>query len=122
MSENKRYFIVNPAGAVHEVTYEHAAQLLRRPGFRPATQEQVKKYMTPDPRFADATHKKGKPIQRFDKPIGEPWNPAPESLDVDAIFAEVQAKVKDAEIDDSEAGEEIETEEKPVKKAAPKKG
>lgn len=37
----RRYFIVNPAGAVHEVDREHAAWRLKQPGYRLATADEV---------------------------------------------------------------------------------
>lgn len=79
-----RYFILNPSGAVHEVSKEQAAELLRGvrgPGYRAATPEQVKQYMIPNPKFE-------KPIQDWREPIGERWDPEPEAIDVDAIMAE----------------------------------
>ena len=41
----KRYFIVNPAGAIHEVTYEHAKMRLKEGKFRMANKAEVKAYM-----------------------------------------------------------------------------
>lgn len=64
------YFIVNPAGAVHEVSREHAAQRLRQPGFRKATADEVKAFQ-------------GQRVQRHDRPIATPWNPEPEAIEVD---------------------------------------
>lgn len=36
-----RYFVVNPGGAVHEVTEAHRVTLLRRTGWRDATSQEV---------------------------------------------------------------------------------
>lgn len=64
--ENKRYYIVNPAGAVHEVTREHAAELLKKVGYRKATAAEVTAYNKA-------------PIQRADKPIGKPFTSDPDA-------------------------------------------
>jgi len=94
MSDEKHYFIQNPAGAIHEVTKAHAAELLKRPGYRPATKEQVKAYKTPNMtrkvRDKDGNIELKKvAVQRFDRPIGEPWMPSPEGFDMDELFADV---------------------------------
>lgn len=39
-----RYFVVNPAGAVHEVTREHAEQRLSLAGWRMATDDEIARY------------------------------------------------------------------------------
>lgn len=64
--ESKRYFIVNPAGAVHEVTREHAAELLKQVGYRKATPAEVAAYSKT-------------PIQRADKPIAKPFTSDPDA-------------------------------------------
>ncbi len=65
----KRYFIVNPAGAIHEVTREHAAWRLRQgAGWRMATAAEVKKYL--------AT-----PVQRYDRPLADPFDPTPDAAE-----------------------------------------
>ncbi len=61
--EMKTYFIVNPSGAVHEVTRAHAEEVLKNPGFRPATNEEIQKLHD----------QKGDQI--WDKPICKPWSP-----------------------------------------------
>lgn len=63
-----RYFIVNPAGAVHEVTREHAAQRLRQVGWRKATKAQIDQYLS-------------QRVQKHDEPIAEPFNPEPEAFE-----------------------------------------
>jgi hypothetical protein len=63
--KEKVYYIVNPAGAVHVVTREHARSRLRQVGYRMATKEEV------------AAYKKAK-VQVHDQPIAEPWSPEPE--------------------------------------------
>lgn len=81
----KRYFIVNPKGTVHEVTREHAQTRLREVGWRMATREEIKAF------FVAGEH------QAHDKPAGAPHVPEPEEVpDVDAIVAEILAEV-DAE-------------------------
>lgn len=37
----RAYYIVNPAGAIHSVTREHAAGRLRQVGFRMATKDEI---------------------------------------------------------------------------------
>lgn len=66
MTTDKRYFIVNRSGAVHEVTRDHASTRLRQPGFRTATAAEIEKYFE-------------RGIQRTDRPIAQPWNPEPEA-------------------------------------------
>lgn len=65
-----RYFIVNPAGAIHEVNQAHAQQRLRQPGWRQATTAEVKELL-----YARGGN------QRFDDPICDPWNPAPQPIE-----------------------------------------
>jgi hypothetical protein len=61
----REYWIVNPAGAVHSVTKEHARSLLGRVGYRMAKAEEVEKAKTLK-------------VQRFDRPIAPKWKPEPE--------------------------------------------
>lgn len=65
MTKKKDYYIVNPAGAVHGVDYQHARARLRQVGYRQATETEVEEYME-------------RQVQRFDDPIAAPWNPEPE--------------------------------------------
>ena len=62
-----RYFLVNPGGAIHEVTYAHAKTRLATVGWRMATADEVKAYQ-------------GQRTQVWNKPIGTPWNPEPEPV------------------------------------------
>jgi len=73
-----RYFIVNKAGAVHEVTRENAVEQLKKPGFRMATKDEVQKYLA-------------QRIQRADRPIAEPFKPEPEpeAIEPEAVPVEV---------------------------------
>jgi hypothetical protein len=66
VESEKTYYIVNPAGALHEVSYEHARARLRQIGYRTATAEEI----------AELKRRGGN--QRFDDPIAEPFNPQPE--------------------------------------------
>jgi len=61
--EEKSYFIVNPAGAIHKVTREHAENVLKNPGYRPASTEEIQKL-----------HDQGG-NQIWNKPICKPWSP-----------------------------------------------
>lgn len=63
-----RYFIVNPAGTIHECDADHARWRLRQPGYRQATLEEVQELVA----------RGGN--QRFDDPICEPWSPEPAPL------------------------------------------
>ena len=67
--EPRFVFLVNPGGAVHDVTVEHARVRLRRPGWRVATAEEIAQY-------------KAQEIQRADQPIAAPWKPEEAELDL----------------------------------------
>ena len=58
-------WIVNPGGALHLVTREHAREKFREVGWRKATPAEI----------AELDKRKGN--QRFDDPIAEPWSPEP---------------------------------------------
>jgi hypothetical protein len=62
----REYHIVNPAGAIHSVTREHARTRLATVGWRMATPDEVAAY-------------KGQTIQRYDDPICAPWSPDPDA-------------------------------------------
>lgn len=66
----KPYYIINPAGAIHGVNKDRARELLRKPGYRMATKEEVKMYMA------------AKPHKGFG-PVAKPWNPEPEDIELD---------------------------------------
>ena len=66
----KRYFIVNPAGAIHEVTEKHAQERLKQVGYRSATAAEVKKLQAVK-------------NQRFDDLICEPFSNEPEAFEVE---------------------------------------
>lgn len=63
----KAYHVVNPAGAIHCVTREHARERLAIAGWRLATAEEV------------ATLKERNGHQRADRPICRPWSPDPDA-------------------------------------------
>ena len=65
----KTYYIVNPKGAVHGVTREHARLRLRQAGYRPATRGEVEELMR------RGGH------QVFDNPIAKPFKPEPEAFE-----------------------------------------
>ena len=65
--EVEPYFIVNPAGAVHGCTREHAAMRLRQQGYRLATDEEKARLK------AQNGH------QEFDRPIAPRLPPLPEA-------------------------------------------
>ncbi len=55
------FFIVNPRGAIHQVTKEHMRFRLLQPGYREATPEEVQELERRDG------------VQVFDNPICKPW-------------------------------------------------
>jgi hypothetical protein len=63
----KRYYLVNPGGAIHEVTYDLAQSRLKRPGYRMATAAEVKEL---EKRGGNQTSK---------DPIAQPWSPDPDA-------------------------------------------
>lgn len=67
--KEKRFFIVNPAGAVHEVPEAIAKERLGQVGYRMATKAEVDAYLAAD-------------VQRFDRPIAEPFNPEPVGVEL----------------------------------------
>ncbi|MCK6629350.1 MAG: hypothetical protein L6R45_29760 [Anaerolineae bacterium] len=68
----KRYFIVNPAGAVHEVDYEHARwRLGQKKGFRMAEKHEVEAYLNTA-------------VQVAEKPIARPYTEEPEAIELPA--------------------------------------
>lgn len=86
MDEEKAYYIVNPAGAVHVVTYEHAKDRLRQVGYRLATEAEIAVYSETN-------------VQRHDRPIARPWSPEPEpepELSADAAVATTRIQATDA--------------------------
>lgn len=68
----KRYFIVNPAGAIHEVDKAHAEWRLGIVGWRNATAAEVKLLME-------------QKNQRFDSPICEPYKGTAVPVEVEGI-------------------------------------
>ena len=64
-----RFFIVNPAGAVHEVPEAMAKERLAQVGYRMASKTEVEAYLAAD-------------VQRFDRPIAEPFNPEPVGVEL----------------------------------------
>lgn len=75
----KRYFIVNPAGAIHEVDYDHAQERLKQPGYRSATKAEVKKLQAAGGN------------QRFDQPICEPFKATPVAIEIEDFEEEAPA-------------------------------
>lgn len=86
----KRFFVVNPAGAVHEVTEEHARELLAKIGYRNATAVEVKKLNS-----QRGNLKPGE--QRFDEPICEPFSATPEPVEVEGLEEPAKAEPAKAE-------------------------
>jgi hypothetical protein len=66
--EDKTYYIVNPAGAIHPADYQHARWRLASPGWRSATAAEVEAL------------KKAGGRQVHDSPICPPWSPEPVGL------------------------------------------
>ena len=63
--KEKEYFIVNPGGAVHGVTKEHARERLKQHGFRMARPAEVKRY-------------KSQKVQTSEKPIAPKFTTDPD--------------------------------------------
>lgn len=63
--EERVYYIVNPAGAVHTATRDHARERLGQVGYRKATPAEIEKY-------------KATAIQRSDRPIAKPFTVEPD--------------------------------------------
>lgn len=61
----KRYFVVNPAGGIQEVTYAHAVELLKRLGFRMATKGEIQGYLNA-------------PAHKGFGPVAPRWEPNPD--------------------------------------------
>lgn len=68
MATRKVYYIVNPAGAVHTVSYEHAKARLGQIGYRMADKKEIEAY-------------KSQKLQRFQAPIAEPFSTEPEAVE-----------------------------------------
>lgn len=45
MKEEQSYYLVNPAGAIHIVSKDHARMRLKEAGFRLAEKEEIAKYI-----------------------------------------------------------------------------
>lgn len=63
----RRYFIVNPAGAIHEVTREIARERLKQVGYRRATKDEI------------ALYEAAGGNQRASSPLCEPWTDDPDA-------------------------------------------
>ncbi len=83
------YYIVNPKGAVHECTKEHARMRLKQIGWRMATEEEEAKYheVHKPVKIKRKTKKDGikevtvaGPGQRFDDPIAEVHSNDPDAI------------------------------------------
>lgn len=61
----RQYFIVNPAGAVHECDRDHARMRLRQVGYRMATPGEIKAY-------------KAAPAHKGLGPVADRWTPEPD--------------------------------------------
>lgn len=73
----RRYFIVNPAGAIHEVSREHAKERLAQVGYRMATPAEVAAYLK-----ADGNQRVGKPLA------------APHQVDPDVALDAIEAALE----------------------------
>ena len=78
-------YVVNPSGAVHDVTEEHARELLRNAGWRVATQAEI------DQLAAQHGH------QEADNPIAARWEPRLTSDDGEAESIDLADGVDDQE-------------------------
>lgn len=69
---NEAYYLVNPAGAIHSVSKEHARVRLAQVGWRLATDEEIAVYL-------------GQRVQRADRPIAPAWTPDPDAQLAEAL-------------------------------------
>lgn len=79
--EEKFYYIVNPKGAIHDVSESHARARLKMPGWRLATKDEI------------ADYQEAGGNQRFDRPIAEPFQPLPAEDSDELADAQVKAAV-----------------------------
>ena len=69
MASRKKYFIVNPGGAIHEVQKEHAQRRLAYPGWRLAKPFEIKKLEAAGGN------------QTAERPLCKPWTPLVEIVE-----------------------------------------
>lgn len=72
-AEPGRYFIVNPAGAIHEVSKEDCERRLGQVGYRQATADEVRELI----------NRGGNQI--FDDPICEPFRTEAKAVEIEAV-------------------------------------
>lgn len=97
----RTYYIVNPAGAIHEVTREHMKVRLAQPGFRAPTAEELKEYRLRREHGNQRRQGGGRPfIQRFDRPLAEPF-----STDPDDQMEQIEREL--GEFESKHGGEEL---------------
>ena len=84
------FYIVNPAGVIHECTEAHAANRLRQVGFRFPTADELKEYLARKEAGYTRRQGGGKPfVQDKSDPIARPWNPDPRK-EMDRIQEELE--------------------------------
>ena len=101
----KNYFIVNPAGIIHECDKEHARWRLKSPGWRVPTGAELKAYKAAAKKAKagyeqDIDGKKiagSRFIQRPSDPIAEPWDADPDKAMEAAEAAMAEAEASDGE-------------------------
>ena len=82
------YYIVNPAGAVHECTRDHAQKRLKQVGWRLATDHEIEMYHEVHERTTRKARVKGKPVmievagpgKKAGRPIAEPYSDDPDEI------------------------------------------
>ena len=75
------YYIVNPAGAVHGVTKNHAAWRLKSAGWRLAEEDEIEKFLTPNKILRAGTDREREiAVQEWDNPICKPFTSDPDEL------------------------------------------
>lgn len=62
------FYLVNPKGTIHVVSYDHARERLKTAGYRLAVDPEIAVYLESR-------------VQRHDRPICEPWSPEPEVVE-----------------------------------------
>lgn len=79
MPEEKGIYLVNPAGAIHLVTREHARERLRLVGWRVAKPHEIAELQKREAAVVKAKKagERSHATQTFDAPIAAPWSPEP---------------------------------------------
>lgn len=105
MAKSKRYFVINPAGAIHEVTKKHAEwRLSTDPRYRMATPKEIEAYFEYVEKQAQRK-KNGVGSVAFE-PVAPRWSPSAETgVDVDALMEAAAKKAEKGKAKPAEVSE-----------------